>query len=181
MFLGSKVRPVRSDDNLPPSVSRLSRQCGILNILQPYRPPLSITGIVLLYFSCLTSKTFRRKGLPPSSGSKIWWVSSEQELFASYSLRAQRTLGTEDGSYIFLQNLWELLFSYGHHILEENILQNNVPSAKRYCYLLRILEHKTLYARNIRKFLFLSWRGMRLLTSAERGSAIPHGLRHQEA
>jgi hypothetical protein len=33
MFLGSKVRPVRGADNL---MSRLSRQCGILNISQPY-------------------------------------------------------------------------------------------------------------------------------------------------
>jgi hypothetical protein len=32
------------------SVSRLSRQCGILNILQPYRPPWPVTGIALLTF-----------------------------------------------------------------------------------------------------------------------------------
>jgi hypothetical protein len=33
---------------LPPSISRLSRQCGILNISQPYRPTLPFTGIALL-------------------------------------------------------------------------------------------------------------------------------------
>jgi hypothetical protein len=31
------------------TVSRLSRQCGILNISQPYRPPGPVTGIALLY------------------------------------------------------------------------------------------------------------------------------------
>jgi hypothetical protein len=34
---------------LPPSVSLLSRQCGILNISQPYRPPRPVIGLALLY------------------------------------------------------------------------------------------------------------------------------------
>jgi hypothetical protein len=33
----------------PPSVSQLSRQCGNLNISQPYRPPRPVTGVALLY------------------------------------------------------------------------------------------------------------------------------------
>jgi hypothetical protein len=34
---------------LPPSRSLLSRQCGILKISRPYRPPRPVTGIALLF------------------------------------------------------------------------------------------------------------------------------------
>jgi hypothetical protein len=49
MFLGSKERRVLGLTTLPPSVSRLSIQCGILNISQPYSPPRPVTGIALLF------------------------------------------------------------------------------------------------------------------------------------
>jgi hypothetical protein len=40
-------------------VSRLSRQCGILNISQPYRPPRLAEGIALLYFTEISICIYR--------------------------------------------------------------------------------------------------------------------------
>jgi hypothetical protein len=45
MFLGSRELTF-----LPPSMNRLSGQCGILNISQPYRRPRPVTWIALLYY-----------------------------------------------------------------------------------------------------------------------------------
>jgi hypothetical protein len=53
LFPGSRARPVCRAENLPSSVSLFSRQCGILNFSQPYRPPRPVTAIALLYFTLL--------------------------------------------------------------------------------------------------------------------------------
>jgi hypothetical protein len=50
MFLRSRAWPVRRA-YLTVIVSRLSRQCGILNISQPYGSPRPVTGIDLIYSS----------------------------------------------------------------------------------------------------------------------------------
>jgi hypothetical protein len=41
--------------NSPPSVSRLSRQCGIVNISQPYRFPRPVMGLVFFFLPFLQS------------------------------------------------------------------------------------------------------------------------------
>jgi hypothetical protein len=46
-------------------VSRLSRQCGILNISQPYRPPQPFTGIALLFF------TFHRRRIKLTTWNRL--------------------------------------------------------------------------------------------------------------
>jgi hypothetical protein len=55
-FRGVKCSRCVGLTTLPPSISRLSRQCGILNISQSQRPPRPVTRMALLYFTLLYSE-----------------------------------------------------------------------------------------------------------------------------
>jgi hypothetical protein len=60
-------------------VSRLSRQCGILNISQPYRPQSRITGIALFFTFFYRCNRVLRRDLD-SRGSKLSPVDSNRIL-----------------------------------------------------------------------------------------------------
>jgi hypothetical protein len=55
-----KGRPGLKADNFTPSVSRLSRECGSLEVSQPYGTPRPVTGTALLSFN-LTLSTVLQK------------------------------------------------------------------------------------------------------------------------
>jgi hypothetical protein len=73
------------------TVSRLSRQCGILNISQPYRPPRPVMEITSLFFFTLSAlKVNRCFGAGGSESSSCVAYFSAPKMAAIYSLQNHR-------------------------------------------------------------------------------------------
>jgi hypothetical protein len=67
---------------LPPSVNRLSRQFGILNISQPYRPQSPVTGIALLFYHA-TANNCNTIAVLHSLEITVAYTKSLQSIFSS--------------------------------------------------------------------------------------------------
>jgi hypothetical protein len=83
-------------------VSRLSRQCGVLNISQSYRPPRSVTGIVLLSRQCgilNISQPYR----PPRP------VTGIALLYVTIVLVLNVTASFKRATFVFYEQSWQFL------------------------------------------------------------------------
>jgi hypothetical protein len=78
-------------ENLLPSVSRLSRQCGILNITQPYRLPRPITGIALLFTFTNCNYSYIHKQMTHRLKSVIFWAVTILRLVHRYQITPIRS------------------------------------------------------------------------------------------
>jgi hypothetical protein len=57
----------------PPSMSRFSRQCGILNISKLYRPQRPVTGIALVLFLKDSTPVFKHAGITMARNKTIFY------------------------------------------------------------------------------------------------------------
>jgi hypothetical protein len=112
-------------------VSRLSRQCGILNLSQPYRPPRPVTGVVLLtkrnYYYAVLHKAPRHGGVWGSGG--IGPCTLNRSIFKPPRKDSQVPAGDSDGW--VSQSVWEMYRNETSLTLAVNRTQVVQPLAYR--------------------------------------------------
>jgi hypothetical protein len=100
-------------------MSRLSRQCGILNIWQPYRPPRSVTGIALLFYfyiicSCDTKIAGERKWLSISMQNTKALLHFHTQMVGYYYMKYETNMLCRMSELLAVQTpvpLWARIFS----------------------------------------------------------------------
>jgi hypothetical protein len=91
MFLGSKAQQVHRTENI---TTTCGLTYGILNISQPYRPPLPVTRIAILYFLSYAVHEYE--------GIHIMYCNTNQNS-STYPQRADKKIFLLSGTFSFTE------------------------------------------------------------------------------